>query len=185
MPEISLNILDVAENSVRAEASLVEITVSVQPEEDTLTVVIRDDGCGMTKEQAARVQDPFFTTRTTRKVGLGVPFFKQAAESTGGSFRIDSEKGKGTTVKAVFGLSHIDRMPLGDISATVQTLIVFNEHIDFRYTYEYDAKSFVLDTREMREMLGEGISFSELEVSAFIKDYLETNKEETDGGADI
>ena len=162
-----------------------EITVSVQPEEDTLTVVIRDDGCGMTKEQAARVQDPFFTTRTTRKVGLGVPFFKQAAESTGGSFRIDSEKGKGTTVKAVFGLSHIDRMPLGDISATVQTLIVFNEHIDFRYTYEYEAKSFVLDTREMREMLGEGISFSELEVSAFIKDYLETNKEETDGGADI
>ena len=185
MPEISLNILDVAENSVRAEASLVEITVSVQPEEDTLTVVIRDDGCGMTKEQAARVQDPFFTTRTTMKVGLGVPFFKQAAESTGGSFRIDSEKGKGTTVKAVFGLSHIDRMPLGDISATVQTLIVFNEHIDFRYTYEYEAKSFVLDTREMREMLGEGISFSELEVSAFIKDYLETNKEETDGGADI
>lgn len=162
-----------------------EITVSVQPEEDTLTVVIRDDGCGMTQEQMARVQDPFFTTRTTRKVGLGVPFFKQAAESTGGSFRIDSEKGKGTTVKAVFGLSHIDRMPLGDISATVQTLIVFNEHIDFRYTYEYGTRSFVLDTREMREMLGEGISFSEPEVSAFIKDYLETNKEETDGGTDI
>lgn len=162
-----------------------EITVSVQPEEDTLTVVIRDDGCGMTQEQMARVQDPFFTTRTTRKVGLGVPFFKQAAESTGGSFRIDSEKGKGTTVEAVFGLSHIDRMPLGDISATVQTLIVFNEHIDFRYTYEYGTRSFVLDTREMREMLGEGISFSEPEVSAFIKDYLETNKEETDGGADI
>ena len=89
MPEISLNILDVAENSVRAEASLVEITVSVQPEEDTLTVVIRDDGCGMTKEQAARVQDPFFTTRTTRKVGLGVPFFKKADESKGGSFQIN------------------------------------------------------------------------------------------------
>lgn len=185
MPEISLNILDVAENSVRAEASLVEITVSVQPAEDTLTVVIRDDGCGMTKEQAARVQDPFFTTRTTRKVGLGVPFFKQAAESTGGTFRIDSEKGKGTTVKAVFGLSHIDRMPLGDISATVQTLIVFNEHIDFRYTYEYGTRSFVLDTREMREMLGQEISFSEPEVSAFIKEYLETNKTETDGGKDI
>ena len=158
MPEISLNILDVAENSVRAEASLIEITVSVQPEEDTLTVIIKDDGCGMTPEQAASVQDPFFTTRTTRKVGLGVPFFKQAAESTGGSFRIDSEKGKGTTVKAVFGLSHIDRMPLGDISSTVQTLIVFNEHIDFRYTYEYGGKSFILDTREMREVRGGGVS---------------------------
>ena len=185
MPEISLNILDVAENSVRAEASLIEITVSVQPEEDTLTVIIKDDGGGMTPEQAASVQDPFFTTRTTRKVGLGVPFFKQAAESTGGSFRIDSEKGKGTTVKAVFGLSHIDRMPLGDISSTVQTLIVFNEHIDFRYTYEYGGKSFILDTREMREMLGEGISFLEPEITAFIKEYLETNKAETDGGAEI
>lgn len=185
MPEISLNILDVAENSVRAEASLIEITVSVQPEKDTLTVIIKDDGCGMTPEQAASVQDPFFTTRTTRKVGLGVPFFKQAAESTGGSFRIDSEKGKGTTVKAVFGLSHIDRMPLGDISSTVRTLIVFNGHTDFRYTYEYGAKSFVLDTREMREMLGEEVSFLEPEVSAFIKDYLETNKAETDGGAEI
>ena len=185
MPEISLNILDVAENSVRAEASLIEMKVSVQPEEDTLTIIIKDDGCGMTPEQAASVQDPFFTTRTTRKVGLGVPFFKQAAESTGGSFQIDSEKGKGTTVKAVFGLSHIDRMPLGDITSTVHTLIVFNERINFRYTYEYGDRSFTLDTREMREMLGEDISFSEPEVSVFIKEYLETNKTETDGGADI
>ena len=79
MPEIALNILDIAENSVRAQASHVEITVSVQPKEDILTVMIRDDGCGMTPEQVEKVQDPFFTTRTTRKVGLGVPFFKQAA----------------------------------------------------------------------------------------------------------
>ncbi len=185
MPEISLNILDVAENSVRAQASLIEITVSVKPEEDTLTVWIRDDGCGMTPEQVSNVQDPFYTTRTTRKVGLGVPFFKQAAESTDGSFQISSELGKGTAVKAVFTLSHIDRMPLGDISSTIHTLIVFNEQIDFRYTYEYGDRSFVLDTRQMREMLGEGISFSEPEVSAFIKEYLETNKSETDGGADI
>ncbi len=185
MPEISLNILDVAENSVRAEASLIEITVSVQPDVDTLTVIIKDDGCGMTPEQAAKVQDPFFTTRTTRKVGLGVPFFKQAAEGTDGSFQIDSEIGKGTIVKAVFTLSHIDRMPLGDITSTIHTLIVFNEHIDFRYRYEYADRSFELDTRQMREMLGDGISFSEPEISAFIKEYLETNKAETDGGADI
>ena len=185
MPEISLNILDVAENSVRAEADLIEILVRVQPEEDKLTVIIKDNGCGMTPEQVQKVQDPFFTTRTTRKVGLGVPFFKQAAESAGGSFQIDSEKGKGTTVKAVFTLSHIDRMPLGDISSTIHTLIVFNEHIDFRYTYEYADRSFVLDTREMREMLGEDISFSKSEVSDFIKDYLRTNKRETDGGAEL
>ena len=180
-----MNILDIAENSVRANASLIRITVSVQPKEDTLTIIIGDDGCGMTPEQVSRVQDPFFTTRTTRKVGLGVPFFKQAVESTGGSIQSDSEKGKGTTVKAGFGLSHIDRMPLGEISSTIQTLIVFNEHIDFRYTYEYGQESFVLDTREMREMLGEDISFKEAEISRFIKEYLETNKKETDKGADI
>lgn len=185
MPEIALNILDIAENSVRAEASLVEITVSVQPKEDILTVMIKDDGCGMTPEQVGKVQDPFFTTRTTRKVGLGVPFFKQAAESTGGSFRICSEKGRGTEVTAVFGLSHIDRMPLGDISSVIHTLIVFNEQIRFRYTYRYGEKSFVLDTREMREILGDEISFREPEVSAFIREYLETGKEETDGGAEI
>mgnify|MGYP003285174047 CR=1 FL=1 len=185
MPEISLNILDVAENSVRANASLIEIIVDVQPGDDKMTVMIKDDGCGMTKEEAERVQDPFYTTRTTRKVGLGVPFLKQAAESTDGRFQIVSEKGKGTEVTAVFTLSHIDRMPLGDISSTIHTLIVFNEQTDFRYIYTYGEKSFVLDTREMREILGEEVSFSEPEVSAFIKEYLETNRQETDGGADV
>ena len=124
MPEISLNILDVAENSTRAGASLVQITVDVQPDLDRLTVIIADDGCGMTKEQVERVTDPFYTSRTTRKVGLGVPFFKLAAENTGGSFSIESEPGKGTTVTAVFTLNHIDRMPLGDMTATIQTLIL-------------------------------------------------------------
>ena len=194
MPEISLNILDVAENSVRAKASLIEITVSVKPKEDTLSVIIRDDGCGMTADQVKRAQDPFFTTRTTRIVGLGLPFFKQAAESTGGTFSINSEKGIGTIVKAVFILSHIkavfilshiDRMPLGDISSTIHTLIVFNEQIDFKYTYEYDDKGFILDTREMREMLGDEISFMEPEVSLFIWEYLDNNKQETDGGVDV
>lgn len=184
MPEISLNILDIAENSVRAGASRIEITVEADTGKDTLTVTVKDDGCGMTQEQTAQVQDPFFTTRTTRKVGLGIPFFKQAAESTGGTFRIESVKDSGTVVRAVFGLSHIDRMPLGDISATIHTLIIFNETINFRYTYIWDGKSFVLDTGQMREMLGD-ISFSEKEVSDFIRDYLETNKKETDGGADI
>lgn len=185
MPELSLNILDIAENSVRAKSSLIEITVSIRHADDTLRVLIRDDGCGMSKEELEQVQDPFYTTRTTRKVGLGIPFFRQAALAAGGSFRMDSEKGKGTTVSAVFGLSHIDRMPLGDISSTVYTLIVFHEPIDFRYTYEYDDRSFVLDTRDMREMLGAGISFQEPEVAAFIREYLETNKAETDGGDEV
>ena len=177
--------LDVAENSIRAKATLVEITVSVQPGEDRLTVLIKDDGCGMDAEQLRHVQDPFFTTRKTRKIGLGVPFFKQAAESTGGTFRIESEKGKGTTVEAVFILSHIDRMPLGDITATIHTLIVFNETTDFLYTYQYKDRQFILDTRQMRKIIGDDISFAEKEISVFIKEYLQVNKEETDDGADI
>ena len=185
MPEISLNILDVAENSVRAGASLIEISVVASTEADTLTVCIKDNGCGMTKEQVEKVQDPFFTTRTTRKVGLGVPFFKQAAESTDGTFSIISEVNKGTEVEAVFGLSHIDRMPLGDISATIHTLVVFNESIRFIYRYRYNENEFVLDTQEFREILGEDVSFAELEVSRFIKEYLESNKFETDQGAYI
>lgn len=185
MPEISLNILDVAENSVRAGASLIEIRVSVQTDKDTLTVIIKDDGWGMSAEQIEKVQDPFYTTRTTRRVGLGVPFFKQAAESTGGSFSIASEPGIGTVVTAVFGLSHIDRMPLGDINSTIYTLVVFNENIQFIYTYGYNEQEFVLDTRELREILGGDISFSNIEVSGFIKDFLALNKVDTDQGADI
>lgn len=126
MTEISLNVLDVSENSTRAGASLVTILVTADTVHDNLTIVIADDGCGMTAEQVAHVTDPFFTTRTTRKVGLGIPFFKYAAESTGGSFLIESEPGKGTTVTAVFGLSHIDRMPLGDMNATIHNLIVYH-----------------------------------------------------------
>lgn len=184
MPEISLNILDVAENSIRAEASIVEILVSVQNREDSLRVVIKDNGCGMDEEQIRMVQDPFFTTRKTRKVGLGVPFFKQAAECTGGSFVIRSQKGVGTEVEALFKLSSIDRMPLGDINGVIYTLIVFNETIDFIYTYEFDEKSFVLDTREIRQILG-NVSFQTFEVSIFLKEYLKENKQETDGGTEI
>lgn len=181
MPEISLSILDVAENSTRANASLVSIGVSIDTKADTLTVTIDDDGCGMTPEQVSHVEDPFFTTRTTRKVGLGVPFLKQAALSADGDFKIASEPGKGTKVKAVFRYSHIDRMPLGDIDHTIQQLIVYHPETDFLYTYSYDGASFTLDTREMREILGD-VPFSEPEVQQYILSYLQENKAETDRG---
>ena len=182
MPEISLNVLDVAENSTRAGASLVRITVEADFEKDRLTITIADDGCGMTPEQVAQVTDPFYTSRTTRKVGLGVPFFKYAAESTGGSFSIDSEVGVGTTVTAVFVLSHIDRMPLGDITSTIHTLVVYHPETDFLYRYCFDGHSFTLDTREFREILGD-VPFDTPEISQYIKDYLTENKLEADGGA--
>ena len=182
MPEISLNVLDVAENSTRAGASLVQIAVEADTVLDRLTIVIADDGCGMTPEQVAQVTDPFYTSRTTRKVGLGVPFFKYAAESTGGSFTIQSEPGTGTTVTAVFTLSHIDRMPLGDITSTIQTLVVYHPDTEFLYRYRYNDRSFVLDTREFREVL-DGVPFDTPEISEYIKDYLSENKLDTDGGA--
>lgn len=182
MTEISLNVLDVAENSTRAEASLVQITVEADENKDHLIIIIEDNGCGMTAEQVERVTDPFFTSRTTRKVGLGVPFFKYAAESTGGSFVIQSEPGMGTIVKAVFVLSHIDRMPLGDINSTIHNLIVYHPDTDFLYRYCYNEHSFTLDTREFREILGD-VPFDTPEVSEYIREYLNENKLETDGGA--
>ena len=135
----------------------------------------------MTAEQVSRVTDPFYTTRTTRKVGLGVPFYKFAAESTGGSFSIHSEVGVGTTVTAEFVISHIDRMPLGDMTETMRSLITLNGNIDFLYRYKVDDREFTLDTREFREVLG-GIPFDNPEVSEYIKEYLKENKEETDCG---
>lgn len=182
MPEISLNVLDVAENSTRAGASLVAITVDADFPGDRLTIVIDDNGCGMTPKQVEQVTDPFFTSRTTRKVGLGVPFFKLAAESTGGSFTITSEPGAGTTVTAVFVLSHIDRMPLGDINTTIHTLVVYHPDTDFVYRYQYNGRSFTLDTREFRQVLGD-IPFDTPDISAYIMDYLNENKLETDNGA--
>ena len=181
MTEISLNVLDIANNSIRAEASLIEIIIQIQRDLDKLTIIIADNGCGMTKAQIEKVEDPFFTTRTTRKVGLGVPFFKMAAESTGGSFRIESTPGVGTTVTAVFGLSHIDRMPLGDINSTMHTLITLNTQIDFLYHYIFDDKEFTLDTREFRQILTD-VPLNSPEVSAYIKEYLQENQLEVDGG---
>jgi hypothetical protein len=184
MTEIALNVLDVAENSVRANASLVEIEVKIDQKNDLLSVLIKDNGCGMSKEQLEHVEDPFFTTRKTRKVGLGIPFYKMAALAAGGEFYIKSEPGVGTETFASFGLSNIDRMPLGDINGTIHTLIVYNEPIDFVYHYVFNDAEFTLDTREFREILG-GISFKEPEISQYIMDYLSEQKTECDGGVNV
>lgn len=171
MQELSLNILDVAENSVKAGAKQIAISVQEDTAADRLTIVIQDDGCGMTSEQVQQVVSPFYTTRTTRKVGLGIPFFKMAAELTGGGLTVDSQVGVGTTVTAVFGLSHIDRMPLGDLAGTVGQLIQTSPEIDFVFTYARDGRQFVADTREFRQLL-EGVPLSSPEVALFLRDYL-------------
>lgn len=182
LTELSLNVLDIAENSTRARASLITIGITVNVEHDLLTISIEDNGCGMTEEQLAQISDPFFTSRTTRKVGLGIPFFKYAAEITGGTISIQSELDIGTVVTAHFVLSHIDRMPMGDISSTIHNLIVYHPECDFLYHYHYNHDSFTLDTREFREILGD-VPFDMPEVSNYIKEYLLENKQEVDQGA--
>ncbi len=181
LPEISLNILDVANNSIRAVADPVEIQIRICNAKNILTVRITDNGCGMTDEQVSRVEDPFFTTRNTRAVGLGIPFLKQAAELTGGSMWIESNPHMGTTIFTSFGLFHIDRMPIGDISSTIYTLILANQEIDFLYIYECDGKEYQLDTRSFRQVLGD-VRFDTPEVAGFIRNYLCENQREVDGG---
>ena len=159
MKELSLNILDIAENSVKANASLIQI--SLQETDGILTLVIADNGCGMKPDILQGVINPFYTTRTTRKVGLGVPLLKLAAEQTGGEVRIESYHESdypdrhGTVVTAVFHTNHIDFTPIGDVIATVTTLIQGSPQIDFLFTHTSDTLDVSLDTREMREVLGE------------------------------
>lgn len=174
MTELSLNVLDIAQNSVKAEAALVEISVCIDTAADSLVITIADDGCGMTAEQVEKVIDPFYTTRTTRKVGLGVSFFKMAAEMAGGCFSISSAPGKGTRVRAEFTLSSVDRMPLGDMPSTIETLIVYNTQMDFVYRYRVDGEEFSLSTVEMREVL-EDVPLDSPDVAAYIRDYLSEN----------
>nr|WP_316626743.1 ATP-binding protein [uncultured Ruminococcus sp.] len=184
MRELSLNVMDVAQNSVRAEATLVEILVEESDKNDSLSITIRDNGCGMTQEQVQQVIDPFFTTRTTRKVGLGVPLFKMSAEQTGGSFDITSEVGRGTQTRARYVKSHVDMTPLGDINSTVSILIRCNPEIDFVFTHSTDKGAFTLDTRELREVL-EGVSLDTPDVVEWIEQFLEEHTENICGGAEL
>lgn len=177
MQELSLNILDIAQNSIKAGAALITISVEEDTALDNMVITVADDGCGMTQEQVRRVIDPFYTTRTTRKVGLGVSFFKLAAELTGGSLTVDSAPGKGTTVTAVFILSSIDRMPLGDMAATMTALIQCNPDIDFVYTRRINSRSMTADTREFRAVL-EGVPLDSPEVLTFIGEYINENTAE-------
>ena len=171
-----MNVLDVAENSMRAQAKNVTIKVIEDSAADKLTILIEDDGCGMSEEQVAQVTDPFFTTRTTRKVGLGVPLFKMAAEMSGGDFSITSEPGVGTKTCASFGLTNIDRMPLGDMASTMQLLICSHEDVNVMYTHIVDGKEFFVSTDQLKEIL-DGVSLETPEIRIFVGEYLRENIE--------
>ena len=168
MRELSLNILDIAQNSLSAGAGLVTLTVDEDSGADSLTLRVEDDGRGMDADTLQRVRDPFYTTRTTRKVGMGIPLFRMAAEMAGGGLEIQSEPGKGTCVQADFTLSHIDRMPLGDMTGTISALIRLNPAVDFFYRHQRDGREAVLDTRELRQVL-EGVPLDAPDVMEWIE----------------
>lgn len=180
MDELSLYVLDITMNSVRAGAH--DISIELIEEGDWLHFTVRDNGCGMTKEQLAKLEDPFFTTRTTRKVGLGIPFLKMLAEMTGGGVTITSvheSEGEhhGTVTHARFGRNHIDFIPLGSMVETVKTLIQGSPNTDFTYRHKTESGEVTLDTAALREVLGEGISLAEPEILAWIGSYLDEQYE--------
>lgn len=179
MRELSLNVMDLAQNCITANASLIEI--KVEEENDRLSISIIDNGKGMTKEQVENVIDPFFTTRKTRNVGLGIPLFKLASEQTGGMFSITSEIDKGTAIKAEFITSSIDMTPLGDINSTISILIRCNPDIDFVFYHSIDKNNFTLDTRELKNILGD-VPLDTPDVIAWIEEFLKENTENIYGG---
>lgn len=150
-----MHILDIVQNSISAGATLVTLTVDESPAEDLLTIVVGDNGRGMTPEQVSRLSDPFFTSRTTRKVGMGIPLLMDSARQSGGDVRIESEPGKGTEVTAVFGYSNIDRPPLGDVANALMLLVSSNPALDFLFTYRYNGEEYLFDTVDVREILGD------------------------------
>jgi anti-sigma regulatory factor (Ser/Thr protein kinase) len=179
MKELSLNILDVAKNSVTAGADRIEISL-VTDDNGMLTLIIKDDGCGMSEETVRNVTDPFYTTRTTRKVGLGLPLLKLAAEQTGGSLTIRSSKDiadHGTIVTAVFDTNSIDFTPVGDIVSTICILIAGSPEIDFVFTDVSPMRRVELNTSDVRAALGDQISLAEPEIQMWLGEYLKEQYE--------
>ena len=160
MRELSLHILDVVENGITAGGNCIWIEVEEARHADQLKIVIRDNGGGMPVEKMKNINDPFITSRTTRRVGLGLSLLAAASERCDGTLTVDSQPGKGTEVEATFQHSHIDRAPLGDMAATITTLILGNPEIDFVYSHRIDDEEFNLDTREIRTEM-EDLSLSD------------------------
>ncbi|MDO4419000.1 MAG: ATP-binding protein [Ruminococcus sp.] len=180
MKELSLNILDISKNSVKAGATLTEILLNET--DSTLTLTIKDDGCGMRKEMVENVTDPFTTTRTTRPVGMGIPLLKLAAEMTDGSFKIESRhedeypENHGTEVTAIFNKNHIDFTPIGDVPASITTLIQGSPDTDFLFRHTLPNGEVSVDTRELKAELGD-VPLDTFEVILWIEEYLKEQYE--------
>ena len=177
MLELSMHILDIVENSTRAGAKLVQIHIVEDKKRDKLFIDISDDGEGMDEDTLKKALDPFFTSKTVRNIGLGLPLLLQASKSCEGNFSIESKKGEGTRVTADFKFSHIDRQPLGDITSTIISLIAGDPEVDFVYSHQNGDLTYMLDTREIRREL-EDIPINNTEVLRFIRTNIEEGLKE-------
>ena len=185
MRELSLHILDIAENALTAGAGLISIEVAESSPEDRLQITIRDNGRGMPPEKIRSIDDPFVTTRTTRRVGLGLSLLAAAARRCEGDITVDASPGRGTEVTATFRHSHIDRAPLGDMAATLGMLIMGNPHVDFVYIHRLDDRDFTLDTRELKREL-EGVDLSDPVVASHLTESIRRSlKELASGGSTL
>jgi signal transduction histidine kinase len=172
MIDLAAHILDIAENSVRAGARLIEINIDEDTANDSLSIEIIDDGQGMKEEDIKKVLDPFYTTKTVRRVGLGLPLLADATQRSGGHLNLESKEGNGTTIKATFGLSHVDRQPMGDIISTLIILIAGNSDVDFLFKHRNNDRQFEMDTRTIRNEIDD-IPINHPEILKYIRGILE------------
>lgn len=174
MNDLSLHILDIVQNSISAGASLITIVVDENISGDKLLISVEDNGKGMSEEKVSKLSDPFFTSRTTRKVGLGIPLLKHSAMQSGGDVRITSQEGKGTLVEAWFLHSNIDRPPLGDVANAVILLVSANPDLDFKFIYKYNQEEYIFDTIEIKEVL-EGVSLNNPSIIKYLTEMVNEN----------
>ena len=174
MKQLSLYILDIAQNSLKAGAKNVKIELDIDHSKDLLTVIVDDDGCGMEKEFLQKVFDPFTTTRKERKVGLGLSLFKELAQQCGGDAKIESKKGIGTHVEGTFKISSVDLIPIGDIPSTIISLIISDSDVNISFVLKVDEKIFKFDTVEIKKVL-DGVKISEPSVLKWLREYLIEN----------
>jgi hypothetical protein len=174
MNDLSMHILDIIQNSLSAGASVIELHVWEDVANNLLTITIKDNGKGMTPEQVSQVTDPFFTSRTTRRVGLGLPLYRQTAEQSGGALTIESETGAGTTITATFVYDHIDRPPMGDLANALVLMMSANPDCTFRFVYRFNERTYSVDTQEINEAL-EGLAINDVRVMKMVEQMIGEN----------
>ncbi|MBE3589109.1 MAG: ATP-binding protein [Thermoanaerobacteraceae bacterium] len=183
MEELAYHILDIARNSLEAGATAINITVEEDTEQNICRFTVADNGWGMSPQMLRRLEDPFFTTKSGKKVGLGFPLLRAAVEQCGGEMLIESKPGEGTRVCAAFPYNHVDRAPLGDMAQTICTLLAGNSHVDLKYTYIFNGRQVKLETQEIRKRL-KNVPLDHPTILLWLRQYLTETTQALHGGDD-